>query len=72
MLNFNNTVPVMAIIGRAHCAGALAHGFGGTSAVCMTSLRALSPVLLVFSTPHGFLHVKVDLEEHGVAAVFVN
>lgn len=61
------TIPIGTLL-----AGALAHHLGGPAAVCMMSLSALSVVLLVISTQPGFLHLKVDLEEHANAPVIVD
>ena len=61
------TIPIGTLL-----AGALAHHLGGPAAVRMMSLSALTVVLLVISTQPGFLHLKVDLEEHADAPVVVD
>jgi len=61
------TVPIGTLL-----AGALAHYFGGPTAVRIMSVSALGLVLLVISMQPEFLRLKVNLEDRVEAPVVVD
>ncbi len=61
------TVPIGTLI-----AGALAHNFGGPTAVRIMSLCALTVVLLVVATHPRFVRLKVDLQEEPGAGIIID